>query len=365
MNIASIVQLWKAYGVGAVLVAVAIIIIVFLLRVILNEESSSKWRARVNLVLYQISKKREYEKKYISNDINSKVNQARKKLNYSTEILPEGVRVDWIPGGSGATYDIKEGEFVVCLDPSECQESNIVRLTNAVVKRTTLIGIRSLMQVPLADAIDLNLVRNVLVLINNRHITDWYFTNEYLPKVNASQQLKDNDRVIHEIDERGLFTRLLLVELADFSRRVHGLVPRPFMTGEIDGLVKFLYSIATKKVGQDVPLEYITAYIRIAVLLVADTSKILSDGLNPYLECIAINVQKRVNSIHVIIWDKTQLGSYDSRAFAEFQSKTKELDKSITSHSQVQRVSELYYTTVDSYGKTRKAKCIRYQVVSE
>lgn len=94
MNIASIMQLGKAYGPIFAVIAISIIVIIFLLRVLLDEDRSSKWRARINKVLYQLSKKREYEKKYISNDINSSINQARKKLNYASEVLPEGVRVD-------------------------------------------------------------------------------------------------------------------------------------------------------------------------------------------------------------------------------------------------------------------------------
>ncbi len=364
MNVASIIQLGKAYGPVFAVIAISIIIIIFFLRVLIDEDRSSKWRARINKILYQISKKREYEKKYISNDINYKINHARKKLNYTNELLPEGVRVDWIAEKSGEVYNVKEGEFVVCLDPSDCQERNIVRLTNAIVRRTTLIGIRCLFEIPLAEAIDINLVRNVLLLINNQHIMDWFFSNEYLPRVSSSQQLHEKNQIIHEIDERGLFTRILLVELSEFSKRVHGLAPRPFMTGEIEGLVDFLHKIATKRAGQDVPLEYITAYIRIAILLVADTSKIIHDGLYPYLECIAINVQKGVNSIYIIIWDKAHLGEYNAEAFHEFQSKTRELDKSISKQYKVKKISEISYSTVDPNGKSRKAKCIKYDVIT-
>lgn len=218
---------------------------------------------------------------------------------------------------------------------------------------------------PLAEAIDINLVRNILLLVNNRHIMDWFFSNEYLPKIKSSQQLEEKNQIVHEIDERGLFTRVLLVELSEFSKRIHGLAPRPYMTGEIEGLTDFLHKIATKKVGQDVPLEYITAYIKIAFLLVADTSKIIHEGLYPYLKCIAISVQKGVNSIYVIIWDKAQLGEYNSEAFREFQTRTRELDRSIAGQYKVKKASELSYSIVDAKGKARKAKCIRYDVLSD
>ena len=86
------------------------------------------------------------------------------------------------------------------------------------------------------------------------------------------------------------------------------------MTGEIEGLVSFLHKIATKQLGQDVPLQYCKALIRIAVLLVAETSKLLQKGITPYVTCVHSNVQKEVEAVYVITFDKDFLGETDPEA---------------------------------------------------
>lgn len=257
MDIASWLALLKSYGPYLALAALLVYFLVKLFQIVMDEDRSSNFRAKVFLALFKLTKKREHEKRYISNDINSRINLARRQLNHTGEILPEAVKVEWIPQESGRTYDIREGEFIVCLDPADSQE------------------------------------KNILLQINNRVVADWYFNNEYTPAIRDDKDLSFwNDRIC-EIDEKGLFTRILLVEFAEFSKRVFGLTPRPFMTGEIERLVNFLFDICTKKYGQDVPLSFMAAYIKIAVMLVALTSKILKEGIRPYLECIAINAANK------------------------------------------------------------------------
>jgi len=364
IDLSSLVGLAKSYGLYAAVLAILLFVIWQLARMLLDEEKSGQFRAAVFRTLFSLTGKRNHEKQYISNDVSSRINLARKRIHFSSEILPEAVRVDWVKDSQGSTYDINEGQFVVCLDPIACQEQNIVRLTNAVVSRTSLAGIRHLFEKPLVMAIDLNLIRTLLSLTNNVKAMDWFFQNEYSPCISTDAALADWNAKVCDIDERGLFTRILLVEFAQFAKRVFGMTPRPFMTGEIEGLVRFLHAISTKRYGQDVPLEFITAYIKIAVLLVADTSKILRDGINPYLNSIAINAQKGVNTIYVIIWNKEALGARDPRAYQEFEQKTQLLSREIQSKTRLKKVGELKYDTIDSQGKKRKAKCLRYLVES-
>jgi hypothetical protein len=364
IDLSGLLGLAKAYGIQFAVLAVLLLIIWQLARILLDEERSAQFRALIFRSLFTLTGKRNYEKEYISNDISSRLNLARKRIHFSSEILPQAVRVDWVKDSSGSTYDIGEGQYVICLDPAVCQEQNIVRLTNAVVSRTSLVGIRHLFEKPLEKAVDLNLVRILLSLANNIKAMDWFFQNEYSPSISADAALADWSAKVCDIDERGLFTRILLVEFAQFAKRVFGMTPRSFMTGEIEGLVRFLHALSTKQYGREVPLEYITAYVKIAVLLVADTSKILREGINPYLRSIAIDTERGVDTIYVIIWNKEALGDRDLRAYQEFERKTQLLSKEIQSHSKLRKAGELKYDTIDTQGNKRKAKCIRYLVES-
>jgi len=360
MNI--IITLFKDYGLSIGLVALVVFTIYYFSRILLDEDRSALWRARFYKMAFSVLHKQEHEKKYIANDINGKINLARRDLHFGEEILPKAVKVEWIEGKNGETYDLKEGEFVVCLNPANCQEMNIVKLASAVVKRTTLIGARHILEKPLIGAIDLNLTRNLLDKINNRKSLDWFFAQEYQPVIKNDPKLSEWNGKIATIEEKGLFTRILLIELTDFAKKIAGLLPRAFMGGEVESLIDFLYKIATKPSRQPVPLDFERAYIRTGIMLVADTDKMLLKGIVPYIKGMSCKLEKMLNTVYLIVFDKAALGERDPKLEEEFNSIVKNLDETILGHSLIKKDFEVSYKCIDSKGKKRKAKCIRYSI---
>jgi hypothetical protein len=126
----TLIELVTKYGVWGILL-IFVGIVVYLLRVIFDEDRSAAWRARFYKVVYKISRKSEAEKKYIENDISSRINLARRSMPFGKECLPKAIKVEWFEGMEGGTAHIKENEIVVRLDPAESQKKNIVILTNA------------------------------------------------------------------------------------------------------------------------------------------------------------------------------------------------------------------------------------------
>jgi len=351
----TLIKLVTKYGVWGFLLIFGGII-VYLLRVILDEDRSDAWRARIYKAIYKISGKSEAEKKYIENDISSRINLARRNMPFGKEYLPKAIKVEWFESAEGETAQIKEDEIVVRLDPAESQEKNIVLLANALVKRTSLTGIRHILNEPLELSMDLNLIRNLLKEVGDRRVLDWFLRNEYQPNVDKSEEMKEWNGKIVEIDERGLFTRLL--ELDEYSKRVMGKPASSEMFDEIAGLVDFLYKISTKAYAQDVPLDYITQNIKI-IILVGETSKILS-GIENYLMAFAYKIQQQLTSIYVIVWDKEFLGNVDPETHQKFVEMTESLDKNIQKVFRVPKDFELKYTCADHAGNKRKAKISRY-----
>ena len=354
-----IIELVTKYGVWGI-IGSFVVIIIYLLRVILDEDKSAAWRARFYKAVYKISGKSEAEKRYIENDISSRINLARRNMPFGKEYLPKAIKVQWVEGGKGEAAQIRENELLIRLDPAESQERNIILIANALVKQTSLVGIRYILEKPLEISIDLNLVKNLLREIGNKKILDWYLRNEYIPTIDSSDEIKKWNEKIVEIDERGLFTRLLLVELDDYSKRIAGKTETKEMFDEIAGLVEFLYKISTKAYGQDVPLDYMTKNIKIGVILVGETSKILLTGIEPYLKAFAYKTQQQLTSIYVIQWDKEFLGTTDPKIYEQFVEITKKLDEKILEKFRVQKDFELKYICIDTLGNKRKARISRY-----
>jgi len=250
----------------------------------------------------------------------------------------------------------REGGVIVYIP----QEKNIVLIANALVKQTSLVGVRHILNEPLEVSMDLNLIKNLLVEIGDRKILDWFFRNEYQPTTKQLDEVKKWNNKIVQIDERGLFTRLLLVELDDYSKRVMGKFHSPEMFDEITGLVNFLFKISTKRYGQDVPLDYISQNIKIGVILVGKTSKILREGVEPYLIAFAYKLQKQLSSIYAIQFNKDILGVTSPENYEDFVETTERLNEQIKKHFQIRKDFELSYTCTDLQGNKRKAKITHY-----
>jgi hypothetical protein len=235
-----------------------------------------------------------------------------------------------------------------------------VLLANALVKQTSLIGIRHILNEPLELSIDLNLVKNLLKEMGDRRILDWFFRNEYQATIDKSDEIREWNGKIFEIDEMGLFTRLLLVELDDYSKKVAGKPSSPEMFNEIAGFVDFLFKIATREYKQEVPLEYTSKNIKTGIIPVGMTSKMILLGIEPYLIAFAYRLREQLTSIYVVIWDKEFLDNVDAEAYNKFVEATESLDKDIQRTFQISKDFELKYTCTDYKGNKRKAKIIRY-----
>jgi len=347
------------YGVWA-LIVVAVGIIYYLVRVILDEDRSAAWRARIYKALYRVSGRSEAEKKYIANDVSSRINLARRKMPFSQEYLPNSIKVLWVESGHGEASSINDSEMLIRLDPAELEERNIILLSDALVKKTSLAGIRHIINEPLELSMDLNLVKNLLKEIGDRRVLDWFFRNEYQPVLNQSEATREWNGKIVEIDERGLFTRLLLVELDKYSKEIMGKQASRAMFHEISDLIEFLYKIATKVYGQDVPLDCISKNIKIGVILVGETSKLLQEGIDPYLDAFTHSLRQQLNSIYIITLDKDLLGSPNSELYQQFVELTKSLDRDIERRFKINKDFELKYICTDSKGNKRNAKITRY-----
>jgi len=358
-DLITIVDHIREYGAWA-LVMGAIVIIYYLVRVILDEDRSAGWRARIYKVLYRVSGRSEAEKKYIANDVSSRINLARRNMPFAQEYLPNGIRVLWVEGGHGEASSMNDNEMLIRLDPAESEERNIVLLSDALVKRTALAGIRHIIGGPLELSMDLNLVKNLLKEIGDTRVLDWFFRNEYQPALGQSDAMREWNGKIVEIDERGLFTRLLLVELDRYSKETAGKPSSPDMFDEISGLIEFLYRLATKEYNQDVPLQLISRHMKIGIIPVGKTSKLLRDGIGPYLKAFAYHYRRQLHSIYVTVFDKDLLGETEPELYQEFVELTESLDRDIERSFRIDKDFSLQYGFTDARGKKRSATITRY-----
>ena len=333
----------------------------YLFWAIIDEDRSSLLRARLFKVFKFFTKSLDIDKRYISNDIKGRLNLARREIYCGSMILPKAIDVQWVDGQDPDAFEIKEGEFVVRLDPSTEQRQNIVSMAKVIVENTSLTGIRHIVEKPLQEAIDINLTRNLLLKSRNDDAVSWFYSNLFQPINEKEGELKNWNRKIIEIDEQMLFNTLLLVELEEFGRRISGMQPRPYMIGEITGFVNYLHRIATKREWENVNLDYRRAHLRAGTILVAKVDTVLNQGIEPYITAAKNHIKNKVHAVYLIVWGKPHLRAIGNSEFYRYNKLCGKLVKSIEKLDGVYKHIEVRkYTYIDPNGKRRSGRLVRY-----
>ena len=201
------------YGPWVAILLVLLLLIIYLGLTLLDEDKSALWRARFFKAIYLVSGKRQAEKKFIQNDVCSRLNLARRRLPFGKEHLPKAIKVEWFDGAEGISGRLERSKIYVRLDPADRQERNVVHIAHALVQETSLVGIRHILTEALETVMDLNLIKNLLAEIKDNRVLDWFLSHDFQPSITGSTQATEWNETITAIDQRGFFTQLLLVEL--------------------------------------------------------------------------------------------------------------------------------------------------------
>ena len=347
------------WGVVVVVSLFFISVIVFLLRVLLDEDRSAIWRARFFRVLFKVSGTRRAEKKYIGNDVVGRLNLARRSMPFGEEYLPKAIKVEWFDGSAGESQRMLGNKIFVQLDSAEAQEKNIVLLARALVSQTSLVGIRHFLTAALEVSMDLRLIKNLLVEIKDNRTLDWFFRNDYQPSINESPQVSEWSATLAPIDDRGLFTRLLLVELSSFAKRVMGTPASMHLFNEISSLLHFVRDLATKLPREKPRLSYISRHIKVGVVLAGVTEKILK-GANPYLDAVAGHLRGGADSIYVVEIDKLYLKRNEPETYNRVIKLLNDLLQRIEREFPLKRNFSIPYSFISYRGDKQKGKISHY-----
>lgn len=357
----SIFEFAAKHGFFALIILILVLTVWFLIVTLLERDKADLFRARLYQIVFHFTGKPQHERRFIENDVRGRINRSRKAIHRGRGKPQKAVDVEWVADTRPHSFDLNDGEFVVRLDPARDQTDNIIAMTEVVVKRTCLTGVRHLTPPGLELAIDFTMIKKLLAASAQTNILDRFFSEHYRPLEAQDTEFRKWNTRVAPIDEQGLFERLLMVELNDFAREVIGLPPRPYMVDEIERMVEWVFGIATKKEGKDVPLEYLRPHVRVAAVLVAKTDKMLSEGIGPYQRAAEINLfERKVHTLYLITWDKMHLSLRRGGGAKRYLRLCKALQSCLATQSGVYLDFREIYSYVDPNGYSRQGEISRF-----
>lgn len=263
---------------------------------VLHQERSERLAGWLAKLISWTGKKA--EKTATAMSIQGKVNSFVYSINTEVEeLLPYGLKIKWVSPEINEQSFIKKNKVIILLSHHKNQDKNLSKATVLYINKALIPEARPHLNTKLCKAIDLMMTKKALYsFIEARSSFNYFITRILRPKIEEDQCIKEFCTVIDTLDERSLFTRVLLRELKELGYRRAGITETGDTVFETGEFTKFLTEIAKKEQGEDVPLTFSRKYIKVAIILVARPEV---NTPSRFIRMIKEKIKQSINVIYI------------------------------------------------------------------
>ncbi len=262
----------KAYGLPGVL----LLMLHFCIK---NPDKVQIWISLIERYVGLVSARR--KRKNISNEIEGRINLFAKKTNNETgdSIFPYGIKMQWVEDSS-KDFDTeaftKKNQVIIKMKPHENQDRNLAVATLEYVSRGLIPKGRFYVSKNIMRSIDFKMVYKILLSDRLYSAVEYFFENMLSPEITVVPEIKEHLEKMHNLDDHGLFTSILLFELMILGKKI----PPDFdkirrrAIAEVKLFILFLNNIAMRAPEEETELHFIRKEIRVSLLLIARAGRI-------------------------------------------------------------------------------------------
>jgi len=240
------------------------------------------------------------EKAATAMNVQGKIDSFIGAINTEVEgLLPYRLKIKWITENMTREAFIEKDRVVIMLSYHHNQDENLSRATLLYINKAAIPEARPHIHYKLGKAIDLMMTKKALFSFIEARSSLVHFIETILkPETEKDLEVKEFCGVIDEIDERGLFTRVLLRELLELGRRRAGIIETGDTVFETNEFTKLLKRVAEKERGIDVNPTFIKNNIKIAIILIARPEKV-EQGPEIYLRAVEEGIKKSARTLYI------------------------------------------------------------------
>ena len=278
------------------------IILVLIVLTIKYIEKIQIWISLIERILGKISSK--YQRKGISDEIEGKINSYAKNLNAQfKEVLPYGIKIEWVEDDKEFDREsfLKENQVIVKIKPHINRDRNLVIASLEYVSRGLIPEARNYVSRHLMKAIDYKMVHKILLSLKANSAIEHFFSKIFPQETNDKKEISEYLEKLHEIDDRGLFVPIFLVELIALGKKIPPNVEsyRKRAISEVKNFLVFVYNQAKASPGEQTELCFTSKEIKMGILLVAKFETSLH-GADPYLKRFGKNIREGCDRVYVV-----------------------------------------------------------------
>jgi len=240
------------------------------------------------------------EKTATAMSIQSKVDSFINSINSEVESLfPYNLKIKWVASDLERSAFIEKDRVIVMLDYHKNKDENLSKATILYMNKAVIPEARPHIHNKLSKAIDLMMTKKALYsFIEARSCLNHFVETILRPSTENDDELKSFCETVEIVDERGLFTRIMLRELLELGLKRSGVTENGETVYETTEFIKMLKTIAEKEKGVDVKTDFLSKNIRVAVVFVA-RPEMIEFGTAPYTNRINELIKKSANTFYI------------------------------------------------------------------
>jgi len=219
-------------------------------------------------------------------------------LSMMPEMATARLRIKWVKDVESIVGHA-DGTLILRMRETNDQTRNILSAIRVAIPRLVCVKVRTNLNPTAACAIDLALVRKMANSIG-MHAYPVFQKHFLEPEFANSREAAELFSELVELDESGYFISVFLNELNRLGEYLASRGDSRDRTDSVMELLRFVLAIARRGHSDEVRLSYITQDFRVAVLLLAKSYKMDSEGLRPYLNRLTRNLDEGAESIYVV-----------------------------------------------------------------
>ena len=249
-----------------------------------NTEKVDFWVAKVERFLIFLGFRR--DKKFIQKDVRSKINLASKKINREADgLVTKGVEIIWVNQENIESF-LKKGKVIIRMRPHENHDKNVVNAVTHYVQTGVLHTSKRYLPEKVKEAVNLALIKKILSEESEDSTSLEHFGIQNLnPNLESDSELKKNFSIIQKMEEKGLFTRILLREIRILGKKLYPSEASEAVLKETKKFFDFLEPFACHERDGDITdWNFIDRDIQVGIMYVAKREKLNTEGLDPYIK---------------------------------------------------------------------------------
>jgi len=281
--------------------------LVALIYIYKNDEQFDRWLARGERFLTWFGLRR--EKNFITRDLQARINTFSKRANKEAEgVVTNKVQVVWVTKDNIESF-LRKGTVIIKMKHLDNHDENVVNAATHYVSKGILPNARKYIDEQINKALDLILVKKILVEEDDKGTsTEFFFKSTLTPSLDSDTNLKNRFQTLEMMENNGLLTRILLREMRIMGKKLHPQVPTRPVLDETKKFFDFLEALARRERGENIgTLNFIDQNIKVGILYVARGEVISLHGYVPYKKRIEQKIKLGSKNIYMFARRKNNI----------------------------------------------------------